>query len=488
MSGDETDFRGFEVKLGVNQPSFPGKIGIDKKLERYGLRRKLEDGDDSESSRKASKVDTEMTRKKGTRSDTTDETMTVEDDTENNQKQKNDEPGKESKKKKTESKTNKNSTRDNWIMNTTHTVFFIERMDQTQKPIHVMEIAKILHNIGIKNYKELKFAGQGRYRISFNRAREAEDLINSKLLADEFHYKVYVPNMLKQSIGVVRNIPPSLTDTEIQANICAGKKKVDKVERISRMRDNVLIPTYTIKIYVNGQDLPQFISIYGVNAKVEDYIFPIKICNRCWRYGHRKTACKSKNARCENCGLEHEELVCQNMTQCIHCKQAHKVTDKNCPERIRQDKIRFIMANEKLTFTEAANRFPRPNLAQNRLNSLTDFPPLLSDDTNNNSAKIKPNTQTSQDLSSVPDTIQKIVQQVKEQLIKQFDVAAIINKITGIQKTIIKHAETHKNSKDPIDSDILLIKISDQIKSIIEPEVNTETLNLPGTSWTGTGI
>ncbi|XP_062538587.1 uncharacterized protein LOC134206865 [Armigeres subalbatus] len=299
-----------------------------------------------------------------------------------------------------------------------------------------MEIAKILHNIGIKNYKELKFAGQGRYRITFNRPREAEDLLNSKLLSEEFKYKVYVPNMLKESIGIIRNVPPSLTETEILNNIqTGGKKKIIKVERINRMKDQILIPTYTVKVYVTGQELPENVSIYGVPAIVEAYIFPIKMCNKCWRYGHRQIACKCRNERCENCGQEHGGQDCSNPTSCIHCKQMHKVTARNCPERIRQDKIRYVMANERLTFMEAANKFPKPNQVQNRLDSLTDFPPII---TNDHNTRPKTRLQTSQSdnrpARQVSRTRNRSGSQNKHPQETQVDVPSILNKITAIQK------------------------------------------------------
>lgn len=464
MSTDENEFLGFEDNYGVNQDSFPDNF--DTKSGRCGIRRKLEEIIETQKA-KAYRIDseTEMVHKK----EMTGRKLTEKnkmDETDGNAMDTNQEMYEEKKKStRKEAKTNKNSTRDNWIKNTTNTVFFIERMDPTDKPAHAMEIAKMLHNIGIKNYKELKFAGQGRFRVTFSRPREAEDLINSKLLTEEFKYKVYVPNMLKESIGIVRNVPPSLTDDEILNNIeVSGKRKVEKIERIKRMRDGKLIPTHTVKIYVAGQDLPETVSIYGVCAMVEAYIFPIKLCNKCWRYGHRQKACKSTQNRCENCGTDHDSQTCTNPTNCIHCKQPHKVTDKSCPERIRQDKIRYVMANERLTFMEASNKFPRPNQAQHRLHSLTEFPPMTVHDSHD--TRLHNRTQHSR-TGAIPKTGIPIKQPQE----KQTDVSMIINKITAIQKSILKHAEKSRNNKDTIDSDILLINISDQIKSIIEPEV-----------------
>lgn len=247
------------------------------------------------------------------------------------------------------------------------------------------------------------------------------------------------------------------------------------------MKDEKLIPTYTIKIFVAGQELPENVAIYGVAAMVEAYIFPIKMCNKCWRYGHRQKSCKSRNDRCENCGLEHDKQTCTNPTNCYHCKQTHRVTDKNCPERIRQDKIRYVMANERLTFIEASNKFPKPQQLQGRLESLTEFPPMTGNDCNNT----RPTTRSQNSLTG---TIHKTGNHLKQPHEKPSEVSTIINKISAIQKSILKHADKSKNNKDTIDTDILLINISDQIKSIIESEVMKGQANPANTAWTVTGI
>lgn len=487
MSADENEFLGFEDQNGVSLDSFPGKSDV--ATGRCGIRRKLEEIIENQKS-KTYRIDTgtEMVHKKEMAGKKQMEKMNV-DENQGIELEMNDGIGEEKKRNtKKDPKTNKYSTRDNWIKNTTNTVFFLERINQADKPMHAMEVAKMLHNIGIKNYKELKFAGQGRYRVSFNRPKEAEDLINSRLLTEEFKYRVYVPNMLKESVGVVRNVAPSLSEEEILNNIqTAGKKKVVKVERISRMRDGVLIPTYSIKIFVEGQELPESVAIYGVCEMVEAYIFPIKMCKKCWRYGHRVNACKSAKGRCENCGSEQDgqgqDCVnpCINPTNCIQCKQTHKVTDRNCPERIRQDKIRYVMANERLTFMEASNKFPKSNQAQHRLDSLTEFPPMIGNDSNNARQNTRPQT-------SQTGTVKKPGNQLKQPPIEQTNFSNIISKITAIQKSILKHAEKSRNGKDTIDTDILLINISDQIKSIIEPEVAAGTSTRTSSVWPVSGI
>lgn len=385
----------------------------------------------------------------------------------------------------------KDEYKNSWTKNTSDTVFFIERQEtqdkttpvdtRQSKPIHPMELAKILYSCGIKEYRELKMAGNGRFRISFDRPRQAEALINSKLLKEEFKLHIYVPNMMKESIGVVRSVPPSLTDAEILENTLAGTHEIVKVERILKRMGEELIPTYSIKIYIKGQELPKQVTIFGVPAKVTVYVFPLRMCFNCCRYGHTAKACKSKTPRCMVCTLEHDGRNCKATPRCCHCSGQHKTNDPECPERIRQDKIRYLMASEKLTFIEASFRFPKKHSVQHRLNSIEDFPLLSNSDTNNVIQDMPNHTETKQSNTELPQSqisnqnFHKIVQQVKSDLIKQLNLDTIIKKMKTIQDTIVKYSQQHKKHKDSIDSDILLIKISDQINEIIEPEVKTRS-------------
>lgn len=377
-------------------------------------------------------------------------------------------------------KSNNKNAQNNWIKNNSDTIFFIERQETKDgslenssypRSIHPMELAKILHNCGIKEYRELKMAGRGRYRISFDRPRHAEGLINSKLLKEEFKFNIYVPNMMKESIGVVRSVPPSLSDAEILESIQAEKYEITKVERIQKRAGDKLEPTYSVKIFVKGQELPKQVTIFGIPAKVTVYVFPLRMCFNCCRYGHTAKTCKSKTPRCIVCTLEHDGRNCKAAPRCCHCAGQHKSNDPECPERIRQDKIRHLMASEKLTFIEAAYRFPKKQSVQHRLNSHEDFP-LLPNSTTNEVNEIITNS-PKQSHTQIPNNkhMDKIAQQIKQDLIKQLNLDTIMKKMKTIQDSIIKFCQQHKKQKDQIDTDILLINISDQIKEIIEPEV-----------------
>lgn len=397
-------------------------------------------------------------------------------------------------------------TFDGWIKNTIYTTFFIEPLNisttnniassnpiTNQKYIHIMEIAKMLHNIGIREYKELTQAGRARFKIKFHRPTQAEPLLNSKLLTDTFKYKIYVPNMFKQTIGIIRNIPQAFTEEEIKENI-SSNKKIEKVERIMRLKEDRLVPTYTVKIFVEGDKLPEEVKIYGIVAKVEVYLFPLKVCQNCWRFGHKAKACKAK-VRCETCGLEHETKLCNSSSiSCVNCKGKHLASDRDCPERLRQDKIRSAMATEKLTFAEAARKIPKNKIesVQYRINSVGDFPTLGNASLNQvfkkyqnlnpviHSSKPKSMAQIIRNTYPQPEIVpepahefkenphkttefEKFIQDMKEIIIQELNIGKLIQKVKEIQNEI--KTTTNKNVSD-WQSDLLLIKINEELNSL----------------------
>lgn len=133
---------------------------------------------------------------------------------------------------------------DQWIKNPHYTTFIIEKETKEneakdkEKPIkypHPMEVAKMLKNIGVTKYNNMKSVGRGRFQISFDKPRDAEQMLNSEILKKDFGFSIFVPMRFKQSIGVVRDVPPSITEQEVKENIvCSNNIKVSNVERIKK--------------------------------------------------------------------------------------------------------------------------------------------------------------------------------------------------------------------------------------------------------------
>lgn len=150
---------------------------------------------------------------------------------------------------------------DGWKHNKVFKTFILEpeNLPNDENPIkllHIMEIAKLLRSIKI-NYQELVQAGRNRFKITFANPRHAENLINSKILTNDYKYKISVPTMYKETIGVIRNVPPTISEKDLHANLESERIKITNVERIKKLQKKDLVPTYSIKIYAEGEKLPR---------------------------------------------------------------------------------------------------------------------------------------------------------------------------------------------------------------------------------------
>lgn len=409
------------------------------------------------------------------------------------EQQKDKDPQKENDRTKNKKDKNKYSERedgesflnDGWIKNKTIKTFFLEPTDEKHK-LHIMEIAKLLHNIKITTYTELKPAGKFRYKITFNNPRHAEDLINSKILTETYKYKIYAPKMYQETIGVLRDVPLTLTDQDIYDNLESNRITITKVERIQRMENKKLTPTFSVKIYAEGEKLPQEVKVYGIVKKVSVYLFPLKFCWKCLRYGHKTNVCKSQQIRCYNCSLnDHEGAKCTSLNiLCFHCKEPHQAYDSKCKERTRQDNIRKAMAYNKLTFMEAEKLYPRPSQTEQRLQSLTEYPAIPENQSNedkiievpiiNNNPRITENVNNNKTTENgnfiTKAELEQIVNKLKIEIVKQLNLNKLINKIKEIQDKI-KESVANKSKSHPIDQNLFLISISEQLDDLINPQI-----------------
>lgn len=391
---------------------------------------------------------------------------------------------------------------DGWQRNRVFKTFIMEPEGEKSEPIHIMEIAKLLRDIKI-TYQQLVQAGRNRFKVTFANPRNAEQFINSKVLTEDFKYKIYVPTMYKETIGVVRNVPPKISDALILANLETERIKITKVERTKKLQKKDLVPTYAIRIYAEGEKLPRKVQIYGLDYEVDCYVFPLKCCVKCVRYGHKSKSCKSPKVRCYNCsdeGHEGQNCTSQNV-KCMHCKEEHKAFDPECRERVRQDNIRKAMAYNKLSFVEAARHYPVTSQVQYRLQDNFQFPPLnqpeiqpinnsntpntqniqnqnkQTTNKNNNDTKQSSNAQSNNNNNQAPTEyitkaeLEQIVHKLKVEIIKQLNVTKIINKIKEIQETIINNLSTNNDPNNKIDNHLLLLNINNQLNELVNPDI-----------------
>lgn len=187
-----------------------------------------------------------------------------------------------------------------WIQNNQHNVLFIEPISikEGEKLLEPMEVGKFLYDIGLNQFTELKRAGQYRYKLIYKNPKDAEKILNSTQTLKNNNYKAFIPRMLLETTGIIKNVPISLTEKDIYHNTISAKKitRIERIKKRSEPKDpnSKLVDTRSIKITFEGPELPETVCIYGVHEKPEIYIYPVKICTKCWRLGHKEIACKSK--------------------------------------------------------------------------------------------------------------------------------------------------------------------------------------------------
>lgn len=123
-----------------------------------------------------------------------------------------------------------NNDRTIWIQNNQHDVLFIEPISikEGEKLLEPMEVGKFLHDTGLDQFTELKRAGQYRYKLIYKKPKDAEKLLNATQLLKNNNYRAFIPRMLLETTGIIKNVPISLTEKEIYQNTISDKKKSQK--------------------------------------------------------------------------------------------------------------------------------------------------------------------------------------------------------------------------------------------------------------------
>lgn len=245
-----------------------------------------------------------------------------------------------------------------------------------------------IKNCGVKDIKVIEMVGRMLVKISFNTIKAANDCVNNEKLKS-MGLVTFIPRSAIETYGVVRHVPPDLSDEEILASI-RSEIPVSSIFRFSRQdpdKKGERIPTFTIKLGFLGDVIPKHVYICYVRANVEHYIPQLRQCAKCGRIGHAMATCRS-DARCIKCGSSQVcEGACLNV-KCILCGgNDHNSTNrKNCPIWDRELKIHEIKNIQKISRKQAIeivdptynNRFAILNRDE------SEFPPLVNEDNTRN--------------------------------------------------------------------------------------------------------
>lgn len=135
---------------------------------------------------------------------------------------------------------------------------------------------------------------------------------------------------------VIRNVPYSLSDAEIQSELAAMGFPVNKVTRLLS-KEKSLLPLCFVMLEKGerGNDIFKLEklchSIVSVEPKRRNKHIPQ--CTRCQRYGHTKNFCRL-DARCVRCTGQHHFTQCRESKDapptCVNCGGSHSANFKGC--------------------------------------------------------------------------------------------------------------------------------------------------------------
>lgn len=135
------------------------------------------------------------------------------------------------------------------------------------------------------------------------------------------------------------------------------------VYRLNRFVNGAPQPTERVTVTFRTNKLPSKVKMNHTSVDVKPFIRKAILCLHCLRYNHKTEDCRSKK-RCQTCGEQHADLDaydnCQEELKCLHCKGEHSTADSRCPERLRQNTMKKLMAKNGLTYFEAKEKYEVP--------------------------------------------------------------------------------------------------------------------------------
>jgi len=224
-----------------------------------------------------------------------------------------------------------------------------------------MKIGKLIYG-KVNGVTEIKALG-ARVRLTFDSVTNANTCLSENPLKS-YGFTAYIPSTLIYSLGIIR-LDQSISESDFFDGLDSDHCVASFRRIIPRQANDSMRTFNLVELKFSSPSLPDFISIYKVRIKVSPSIRSPVQCSSCLRFGHTGRFCRSK-PRCAHCSeANHNILLCPTATvtdpTCLYCKGCHISSDRNCPEWIKQKKIKKIMAVENLTFPEAV-KFNNNNL------------------------------------------------------------------------------------------------------------------------------
>lgn len=152
-------------------------------------------------------------------------------------------------------------------------------------------------------------------------------------------------------VGVLRDIDVSFDEKEIIDLFNGAFHKVIRMSRFDKIT-NTRMPTRSVKVLIESDELPEYVTAYGMRCRLAPFEQRLKMCFKCHKFGNFEQQCRAENKRCLNCGF-FRVGTCDKTTSCSSCNGHHKFGDEKCPVRKIEQNVLQVMNNNKLSYFEA---------------------------------------------------------------------------------------------------------------------------------------
>lgn len=361
---------------------------------------------------------------------------------------------------------------------------------ELKQPFHPVQVGKLLTEEGFHSSLEILKLGKFRFRIVTNNPNALK-----KLKLDKYNLRLWEPKIKDHVMCVVKGVPENLKEQEVKQNIEADTEII-KVERMkTRNNQRELVDTNNLKVTFKGTRIPEIVKIYGCCFRCEMYVFPIRQCEKCWRFGHGTKFCTNKQVKCKNCGGDDCKNGCTGNTKSVNCRKEHSANDKNCPERKRRQLILKEMKTQKISYVEAEECHPK---LTNRFSLLDEevFPSLEDSATMNRNRTLSTRHNRSKSADSVQrkdrrtskdsytsrqpnretqckcaenalkaTDIERFIHQLRRDLIAEIRARTWLKPLIDLQAKIIQGVQM---AKTDLDKDRIIIEIGNDLKYLID--------------------
>ncbi|KAL7290081.1 hypothetical protein TKK_0015809 [Trichogramma kaykai] len=161
--------------------------------------------------------------------------------------------------------------------------------------------------------------------------------------------------------GIIRGVDTQIDDQTIKNNLEFSERfKLIEMKRLDMRNrnptdENKWIPSRSLLLTFEGQEIPREVFIAKVKFIVEPYVPNPMQCHKCFIFGHKAKICRNK-AKCYKCGADQHEGECETSFKCVNClegKNDHKSTDKRCEVYRKQAEVNVLVAYDNITYREA---------------------------------------------------------------------------------------------------------------------------------------